>query len=212
MIPTFTDIAFTHATLLGWCSTASLADFSKWFDTDNDSWCQSMSLSLQSSLVLCLRSLQQKLVSESPSRCPSTPACACQQLMSSASYNGHDYFDSDNALSTSAKHDFMNEVSCLPWFLTYPWTDLNHRVQKSESPLSHLSSSCLILSLKNVLLISQGVLYHSPYAYSAGIRQWSQSLWTFFHLYRYNNIVIFEILLNGWSTYSLLLFCQKTRR
>ena len=35
--------------------------------------------------------------------------------------------------------------------------------------------------------------YHSSHAYNAGTRR-SRCLWTFFHLYRCNNIVIFEIL------------------
>ena len=43
-----------------------------------------------------------------------SPACAGQQLMSSTSYNDHDNFDLDNTLSTSARYDFMNEVSFLP--------------------------------------------------------------------------------------------------
>jgi len=66
-----------------------------------------------------------------------------------------------------------------------------HRVQKSES----LLSSCLILSLNNVLLIPWHVSYHSSHAYNAGAQR-SQFFWIFFHLYRYNNIVIFW---NPWS-------------
>jgi len=44
-----------------------------------------------------------------------------------------------------------------------------------------------------MLLTSRGVSYHSSHAYNAWA-QWSQCLWTFFHLQRCNNIVIFEIL------------------
>ena len=44
-----------------------------------------------------------------------------------------------------------------------------------------------------MLLTSRGVSYHSSHAYNAGTQR-SRCLWTFFHLYRYNNIVIFEIL------------------
>ena len=44
-----------------------------------------------------------------------------------------------------------------------------------------------------MLLTSRGVSYHSSHAYNAGTRR-SRCLWTFFHLYRCNNIVIFEIL------------------
>ena len=54
--------------------------------------------------------------------------------MSRTSHNDHDDFDPDNTLSTSARYDFMNKVSCLPWF---PWTDLNHRVQRSYKDLNH---------------------------------------------------------------------------
>ena len=43
-----------------------------------------------------------------------------------------------------------------------------------------------------MLLTSRGVPYH---AYSAGTQR-SWCLWTFFHLYRYNNIVVF------WNTWS----------
>jgi len=76
--------------------------------------------------------------------------------------------------------------------LIHPWTDLKNHVQKSLS-----FSSCLILSLKNVLLISWGVLYHFSHAYNTGTRQWSQRLWTFF----YNNTIIFW---NTWSRFSIV--------
>jgi len=46
-----------------------------------------------------------------------------------------------------------------------------------------------------MLLTSQDVSYHSSHAYNAGTQR-SQSLWTLFRLYTYNNIVIF------WNTWS----------
>ena len=44
-----------------------------------------------------------------------------------------------------------------------------------------------------MLLTSRGVSYHFSHTYNAGAQR-SRCLWTLFHLYRCNNIVIFEIL------------------
>ena len=136
---------------------------------------QSMSPSLQPSLVLRLRReycLQQKLVYKLLSCCPSTPACACQQLISSTSHDGQDQSDSDDILSTSVRYDFIMR------YLASPDLSLIQR------------TSCLF----------HGVFRTIPHMYT-GTRQRSQCLWTFFHLYRYNNIAIFR---NTWSRFLMV--------
>jgi len=72
----------------------------------------------------------------------------------SSSHNGHDYFDSDNTLSTSMGYDFTNEVSFPKALVNFPLIS----EQASITTYRDIIMPNTIQALKNVLLISQGVI------------------------------------------------------
>jgi len=116
----------------------------------------------------------------------------------SSSHNGHDYFDSDNTLSTSMGYDFTNEVSCPKALVNFPGS-----LNRLQSPRTEISS-CLILSKLSRTCCSfhRVCRNQSSHAYIAGAWRQSPRIRTSIHFYRYNNIVVF------WNTWSRFLHCQ----